>query len=132
MPKSEFFTGKSLKISGVTDEYVKFVTESQLMNRGRWKKLVQPFKTREDGDGFWRGEFFGKELRGASLMYSYSRNEELYEALTEAVEDILSSQDELGRICTYSVETEFNGWDLWCRKYVMTGLQHYYRICKDE
>lgn len=132
MPKSEFFTGKSLKISGVTDEYVKFVTESQLMNRERWKKLVQPFKTREDGDGFWRGEFFGKELRGASLMYSYSRNEELYEVLTEAVEDILSSQDELGRICTYPVETEFNGWDLWCRKYVMTGLQHYYGICKDE
>ena len=130
--KSALLDYKNIKIHGITDDYVKFVTESQLKNRERWQKLVQPFVTREDSDGFWRGEFFGKEMRGAALIYSYTGDEELYSVLEEAVKEILDAQDEFGRIATYSAETEFNGWDLWCRKYVTTGLQHFYRICKSE
>ncbi len=125
-------SGENLKINGVMDTNAEFVKESQLKNRARWEKLVEPFITREDSDGYWRGEFFGKEMRGASLIYQYTKDEELYSVLTEAVEKILAAQDERGRISTYSVEAEFNGWDMWCRKYVLTGLQHYYRICRDE
>lgn len=126
------FTGDDLKIRGVMDDDVNFVAESQLKSRERWEKLVEPFITREDSDGFWRGEFFGKEMRGAALIYQYTKDEGLYEILTEAVEKLLAAQDENGRISTYSVTSEFCGWDMWCRKYVMTGLQHYYRICRDE
>lgn len=129
---SELLSYKDIKIGGIEDEYVRFVTESQLKNRERWQKLIQPFSTREDSDGFWRGEFFGKEMRGAALIYTYTGDEELYSVLEEAVKEILATQDDLGRISTYSVESEFNGWDLWCRKYVTTGLQHFYRICKSE
>lgn len=129
---SDLLSYKNIKMHGTMDDYVRFVTESQLKSRERWKKLIQPFSTREDSDGFWRGEFFGKEMRGAALIYTYSGDEELYSVLEEAAKEVLATQDELGRISTYSVGSEFNGWDLWCRKYVTTGLQHFYRICKSE
>ncbi len=128
----KMFSGNDLKIRGVMDDNVNFVAESQLKSRERWEKLVEPFITREDSDGFWRGEFFGKEMRGAALIYQYTKDEELYKILTEAVEKLLAAQDEKGRISTYSEASEFNGWDMWCRKYVLTGVQHYYRICRDE
>ena len=128
----KMFSGNDLKIHGVMDDNVNFVAESQLKSRERWEKLVEPFITREDSDGFWRGEFFGKEMRGAALIYQYTKDEELYKILTEAVEKLLAAQDEKGRISTYSEASEFNGWDMWCRKYVLTGVQHYYRICRDE
>ena len=49
-------------------------------------------------------------------MYSYSHNPKLYEVLTATVKDLLSAQDELGRISSYAVSHEFDGWDLWGRK----------------
>jgi DUF1680 family protein len=30
------------------------------------------------------------------------------------------------------MEEEFIGWDLWSRKYVLTGMLHFREICKDE
>ena len=65
----KMFSGDDLKIRGVMDDNINFVAESQLKNRERWEKLVEPFITKEDSDGFWRGEFFGKEMRGAALSY---------------------------------------------------------------
>ncbi len=127
-----FFTWKNLKIKGITDDYVKFVLNDRLKDRSMWKKLVQPFYTREDFDGMWRGEFFGKEMRGASLVYKYTGDRELYGILTEAVKDLLLAQDKAGRIATYNADNEFFGWDMWCRKYVLTGLLHYVDICEDE
>ncbi len=128
----KFYSGDELKINGALDDNAKFVSEKQLKNAERWSKLVEPFITKEDSDGYWRGEFFGKEMRGASLIYRYTKDEELYGVLTAAAKEMISAREESGRISAYSVEKEFNGWDLWCRKYVLTGLQHYYRICKDE
>ena len=127
-----FLDGDSLKVRGVSADYLNFVIEDQLLDTTMWGKMVEPFLTKEDSDGFWRGEFFGKEMRGASLAYRLTKNERLYEVLTEAVRSLLKAQEEDGRISSYSRETEFNGWDMWCRKYVLTGLLHYYDICKDE
>lgn len=44
---------------------------------------------------------------------------------------LLDCQDEAGRISTYSPAQEFQGWDLWCRKYVLLGLWHFHQICQD-
>jgi hypothetical protein len=71
-------------------------------------------------------------MRGACYAYMYTHDEELYDILTWAAEEIIKTQDDFGRISTYTADHEFCGWDMWCRKYVLTGLQHYYRICKDE
>lgn len=122
-----------VKENAIMNRNVLFVLANQLKDRANWQKTVEVFQTHEDTElGRWRGEYFGKQMRGASLVYSYTKDEELYEILTETVVDLLSKQDHLGRFSTYDVEREFNGWDMWCRKYVLVGLLYYMDICKDE
>ena len=124
--------GVEMQDNGLMDNAVKFVIAHQLKRRTLWQKAVEVYGTREDSDGFWRGEYFGKQMRGASLVYEYSKDEELYKILTDTVKDLLTKQDELGRFSSYTVEKEFHGWDMWCRKYVLVGMLYYLRICKDE
>ena len=71
-------------------------------------------------------------MRGACLIYNVTKDKKLYDILVHTVEDLLKEQDELGRISTYSVECEFHYWDMWCRKYVMLGLEYFYDICENS
>lgn len=123
----------SHKYSGIVDGAIRHIQSVQLMNPSLWKSFVEQFRTRPDGEkAIWRGEFWGKMMRGATFTYEYTKSEELYEVMCDTVRDLLSTADELGRISTYSIETEFDGWDLWCRKYVLLGLEYFLDICKDE
>ncbi len=115
------------------DAYVRFITEKQISDPELWKKFVRVFKTREDVfDNGWRGEYFGKMMRGAALTYRYRPSEDLYKVLEGAILDLLSVADEEGRIATYPAAHDLCGWDLWVRKYVLVGCLYFYDICKSE
>ncbi len=117
---------------GVAQKMYDYVTNAQLKDRALWSGLVDQFKTGDDSDdNGWRGEFWGKMMRGASFVYSYTKDKELYDILKETVEDMLSTADG-GRISSYRREKEFVGWDIWCRKYVLLGLQYFLEICDDD
>ncbi len=121
------------KYQGEADFFAKFIEEYQLKNTSSWEAFVKVFERGEDdADLGWRCEFFGKMMRGAALTYMYTASDELYAVLEEATRALLSKQSDDGAITTYSKEMEFEGWDLWGRKYVLTGLLHFYKICKDE
>lgn len=121
------------KFSGIVDKTIRYVEDFQLLDPVTWTRFVRQFKDHTDGPNrAWRGEYWGKMMRGAAFTYAYTKNPELYKVLTETVEDMLTAEDELGRISSYSVDTEFNGWDLWCRKYVMLGMQYFSEICTDK
>lgn len=121
------------KYSGIIDEAMHFTEEKQLFRTDLWKRFVNQFKEDDaDYDAGWRGEYWGKMMRGACFVYAYSRDEKLYDVLTETVIDMMSAADENGRISSYNVSHEFDGWDIWGRKYVMLGMQYYLEICKDE
>ena len=110
-----------------------FIIKKQLKDEKLWDKFVNVFLTKEDSEGNgWRGEYFGKMMRGACLAYKYLPDENLYSVLEKAVKKLLTYQDKSGRITTYTPESEFNGWDMWCRKYVLVGCLYFYDICKDE
>ena len=127
------FFENAIQAKGIMDDAVRFVIDHQLKDRKTWKLYIDVFTSRVDSaDERWRGEYFGKQMRGACYAYMYTLDEELYHILTWAAEEIIKTQDAYGRISTYTADHEFCGWDMWCRKYVLTGLQHYYRICKDE
>ena len=132
-PKVGYVKESFLRANGILGETVQFILDYQVKDRTLWRKFNEVFTTREDSDEErWRGEYFGKQMRGAALIYSYTKDEELYEILTETVLDLLTRQDEYGRFSTYTVEKEFNGWDMWCRKYILVGMLYYRSICKDE
>lgn len=120
------------KYTGCADGALKFAENAQLLDAELWKRFVYQFRSDADSaDACWRGEFWGKMMRGACFVYSYTKNEELYTVLTKTVKDMLASADGLGRISTYSVEAEFDGWDMWSRKYVLLGMQYFLEICGD-
>ena len=125
--------GYFYKFNGILEESVKFIEEVQLLREDLWKRFVNQFKEEDaDAEGGWRGEYWGKLMRGACFVYQYSQNPKLYEVLTATIEDILTAEDELGRISSYAVSHELEAWDLWGRKYVLLGMQYYLEICKDE
>ena len=105
----------------------------QLKDRKLWKKFVDQFRNHTDTvNAGWRGEYWGKMMRGGALVYEYSHDDGLYDVLTETVHDMLTVAENDGRVSTYDRETEFNGWDMWCRKYVILGCEYYLDICRDE
>lgn len=119
--------------TGLADDYARFIEKEQLTDKTLWEKFVQVFKDHSDiQDDGWRGEYWGKMMRGACMTYSYTQNEKLYSVLQSAVENLLAAQDEYGRFSAYDVEHEFRGWDIWGRKYVLVGFEYFYGICRDE
>jgi len=97
--------------------------------------LDRALKREEDADkdGGWRGEYWGKCMRGAAFVYSYTKNPELYKILEKTVRDMMGSAraSEGGRISSYGLNHEFCHWDIWSRKYVLLGMQYFYEICED-
>ena len=117
---------------GFIDQTIKYIEEDQLLRADLWTRFVAQFKEDADYDNGWRGEFWGKMMRGACFVYSYTRNSKLYQILSDTVSDMLSAAKENGRISTYSITHEFQAWDIWCRKYVLLGMQYYLEICTDN
>ena len=125
--------GNRYSYRGFIDRSIRYIEEFQLLDPVLWRRFVEQFRHNADSaDAGWRGEYWGKMMRGACLIYSYTQNDALYRILTDTVKDILESEDALGRVSSYSVEREFDAWDMWSRKYVLLGLQYYLDICRDE
>ena len=126
----------SVRLKGNIDDAIRFIEEYQLLDGELWSRFVQQFRDTEpkadDADNGWRGEYWGKMMRGACFTYAYTGNNALYDLLVETVRDMMSVQEESGRISSYSVEKQYNGWDIWARKYVLLGMQYFLEICKDE
>ncbi len=119
--------------TGYAHECVLFTERHQLLNKSTWDKFIEVFtENSDDHDIGWRCEYWGKMMRGACLTYKYHGTDELYKVLEYAVKGLLKVQRSDGRFSTYSEQMQFNGWDLWGRKYVLTGMMHFITICKDE
>ena len=122
----------SSESKGYLKEYLRIVRKEQLLDEELWAKFVLQFQNKTDTDDMgWRGEFWGKVMRGACSVYSYAPCKKLYSVLTNTVKALLALENN-GNISSYSKETEFTGWDLWGRKYVLVGLLYYYNICKNQ
>ncbi len=126
-------TRTQMKWSGTANATVDFLLREQIKNPSLWKKFVNQYREQIDGsDRGWRGEYWGKAIRGAILIYEYTRDEELYALLTETVRDMLTVAEEDGRVSSFTRDLEFTAWDIWCRKYVLLGMEYYYDVCRDE
>lgn len=123
----------SYKYDGFMDKAIKYIEKIQLLDGTLWARFVDQYKVDADNfDDGWRGEYWGKMMRGACLTYSYTQNEELYNILENSVKELMTCQKPDGRISTYAQGNEFKGWDMWCRKYVLLGMQYFLEICKNK
>ena len=126
-------TETRVKLEGVFAEAVRFLERNQICEVDLWKKIVEVYRTKTDSnDNLWRCEYWGKMMRGASMIVKYTQDKGMYRILENAVRDILTVQDEYGRISTYTLEKELWAWDMWGRKYILLGMQYFLEICRDE
>lgn len=136
--KFDFFTreGVRLNAGGLVDRAARFPVAAQYLDRTLWKRCVDQFDGRTDfcsdvHDEGWRGEYWGKMMRGAALTYDYTLDEELHDVLAQTVDDLLTRAAD-ARLSSYPPGRDLRGWDVWGRKYVMLGLITFRGICGDE
>lgn len=117
---------------------ISMVNERQLYDSGLWSRFVEQYRHNADGDGYgWRGEFWGKMMEGAVITYKATKDKKLYKVLENTVEDLLTTQQANGSFSTYGDVSkgnsqEFEGWDVWCRVWSLTGLMYFHDICQDQ
>ena len=86
------------KFEGTLAEAVRFIERNQICEVGLWQKFAEVFKQQEDfaNDVWhtsWRSEFWGKMMRGASMVIAYTKDENMYKILEASVRDMLSAQE---------------------------------------
>lgn len=101
-----------------------------------YPNLVAPFRLRNEVDGAWRCEFWGKIVRSAILAWHGTGNPMLLEAIRRTVNDLLSTQTPDGCISTSpaagqlglrNADDSLSGaWDVWGRKYVLLALLRFF------
>ncbi len=123
----------SCHFSGPFDRAVRFIQQNQLLDAALWARFAEQFtRPADDHDLGWRCEYWGKLMRGGALVWSYTQDPELYLQLEAAARAMLQNAGPDGRISTYSREAQFQGWDIWGRKYVLLGMEYFYDICRDQ
>ncbi len=128
-----FDPANSYSYLGFVDDTARHIERVQLSDATLWHRFVSQFRADSDGeDAGWRGEYWGKMMRGACFVYAYTKSPTLYQTLRTTVLEMLESADSDGRISTYGRNREFRGWDIWSRKYVLLGLQYFMDICPEE
>ena len=128
-----WFANGTASYTGVVNEAALFMQNEQLTDAPLWVQFVDQFRYALDGDTLgWRGEYWGKMMRGAVLIYQYTGDSRLYDVMTDTVRDMLTVADMDGRVSSYARTSEFDAWDMWCRKYVLLGLEYYIDVCRDE
>lgn len=91
---------------------------------------TEPYARKDDSEGSFCGEFWGKWFTSAALAYRYQPKEEYRRILDKAVDGLLASQEENGRLSCSA--TDFTIWDIWGRKYALLGLVAYYDATGSE
>lgn len=132
--KISYLSPGSAKYTGLVQDMMQFTMDHQLMDAATWQAFVQVYRADSDDDDMgWRCEYWGKMMRGAVLTYQYNGDEALYKVLDTTMRDLLTTARKDGRFSTYSDEKQLTGgWDVWGRKYILSGSLYFYRICKDE
>lgn len=118
-------------LQGVLGKALKLTIEK------RWKTvdcdlLSEPFRMRNETDGAWRCEFWGKVIRSCVYGVFFSDDAELRKRVDQTVQAILASQTPDGCISSYPAEKQLSSWDIWGRKYVLLTLMRYYEVLNPD
>lgn len=133
MVNNKINPSEGFRCSGYEDELIRFAEEKQLLCEDTWELVTNRFKGFADAQDLgWRGEYWGKLMRSGSMVYMYGRNKALYDILCKYAQRLLDISENRTSLTTYSPLTEFSGWDMWSRKYVLLGFYYFSLICEDR
>jgi DUF1680 family protein len=122
----------SIQFNGYLEDYI----QNSILH---WNKGVVPYaalveKFRTGRSFFAQGEMWGKAVRSGCMFYRYTRDPELKKILKATVADLLTTKRSNGTISCSEVpkQPDGPGGDLWERKYVLLGLDEYYRQVEND
>ncbi len=95
------------------------------LRRVDYSHLVAPFRERNETDGRWRCEFWGKIVRSAIRSLHGRPDAELERLVRATVAELLETQTADGCISSYPAPLQTGDWDIWGRKYALLGLLRY-------
>ena len=121
----------ALRLRGPMGNALAATVENRL-KKVDYRKLADPFRFRNESDGMWRCEFWGKIVRSAILAWYGTGDTELLALIRASVDDLLSTQTPDGCISSYPEEKQTSGWDIWGRKYVLLALMRYYHLVERD
>ena len=107
-------------------------TVQERLKKVDYDQLVEPFKLRNENDGAWRCEFWGKIVRSAITAAWATGDAELRAMVDKTVQDMIATQTEDGCISSYPADKQLNDWDIWGRKYALLGLERYYEMLNPD
>jgi len=129
--------------SGHLGKYTDRIAENRILNETCWRTIYpeteEAFRLRKDDlnypkKGDWRGEFWGRYILSAIAASHYYHSDDLKYRIEQAVEGLLTTQEENGYIGTYK-RSDFligNNWNLWSRKYTLWGLIEAWELLQNE
>ena len=125
-------TSKNIKytLGGYAGSLIHFIIEKEYLDKDKYHLFASQFQLHSDENGTWRGEFWGKFVRGACECYKASGNHIVYQNIEDSVFEMISYMEEDGTLSSYQADCRFTGWDVWSRKYAMIGMLSYLSICK--
>lgn len=129
MIKQKFNDGVAEFTSGTVKDALESCIDNGIIN-DNYKLFAKAWVEKLDSNGLFCGEFFGKWITAAVNAYRYKPSSKLFDIMKDAVETVLSAQEDNGRLSCSA--TDFTTWDLWGRKYALLGLLAYYGVTKDE
>jgi len=130
LPVGDCFTplpGKSVQFHGYLEDYVQNNLLHYSKEKAPYADFVQFF--RKGRPQFALGELWGKAVRAGAMYYRATQDPELKTILQKTVADLLTTKRANGSISCSAIpqQPDGNGGDLWERKYVLLGLDEYYR-----
>ena len=123
----------SIRLSGYLESSIQ--TSINNWNKGElpYHEFVNFFRSKA-APQFALGEMWGKAVRSGCMFYRYTQDPELKSILDKTVKDLLSVQNPNGSISCTPEDRQPGGenGDMWERKYVMLGLEEYYRWVNED
>ena len=121
-----------LSIGGYPKSLIDLAIEKDFLDAEKYHLFASQFLLHSDQHGSWRGEFWGKFVRGACECYKASANRKLYKIIEDSVMEVLGYVEKDGTLSSYVESERFTGWDIWGRKYAMVGFLSYAYISKSK
>ncbi len=118
----------STRMSGYPDELISIIIKDEYLDIEKYRLFVNQFALHSDSNGSWKGEYWGKFVRGACACYKAKPSAKLYRVIEDSVFEMASLLEEDGTLSSYSKEERLSGWDVWATKYAMIGFLSYLDI----
>ncbi|MBR1581701.1 MAG: glycoside hydrolase family 127 protein [Bacilli bacterium] len=123
--------GNDLPINTGTSDTYKVIWDINLL---RERSIDDPM---EQPSGLARyGEFVGKLLTGISFSYKATKDEELFNAATEIINELEEAQGEDGYLGVFKGQSRYSigsaNWDLWNQYHAVVGLLEWYKLTNNE